>query len=100
MRSVACLASNPPTLVSELIYSTSVVRRDDKLQHFFLPSARDNLLRQRGVASNGARKERSGTSLWNTKVAGKIKTFLWRLARHSLPSEDVRNHRKMCDTNS
>lgn len=33
--------------------------------------------------------------LWNTYVAAKIRMFLWRLSKHSLPTEDVRSHRNM-----
>lgn len=29
--------------------------------------------------------------LWNTYVAAKIRMFLWRLSKHSLPTEDVRS---------
>uniref|UniRef100_A0A453GKE3 Reverse transcriptase zinc-binding domain-containing protein n=1 Tax=Aegilops tauschii subsp. strangulata TaxID=200361 RepID=A0A453GKE3_AEGTS len=38
--------------------------------------------------------------LQKTPVPGKMCMFLWRLARHSLPTEDVRAHRKMSTTNT
>ena len=34
-------------------------------------------------------------SLWNFLVPSKVKIFLWRLARHSLPTFDVLHNRKM-----
>ena len=36
-----------------------------------------------------------GTSwkyLWKVKVPGKVRMFLWLLARQSLPTEDIRSH--------
>jgi hypothetical protein len=34
-------------------------------------------------------------SLWKVKVPSKMCIFLWRLAKHSLPTGDVLHHRKM-----
>lgn len=48
--------------------------------------------------SNTTPDERAWTSHWNVAVPGKIRTFLWRLAKHSLPTGDVRNHRNMLDS--
>ena len=39
-------------------------------------------------------------SLWAVKVPSKINMFLWRLARHSLPTNDVRHHRHMADSSA
>lgn len=33
--------------------------------------------------------------LWKVKVPSKIRVFLWRLAKHSIPTGDVRFHRNM-----
>jgi hypothetical protein len=35
--------------------------------------------------------------LWRSKVPSKMKMFLWHLAKQSLPTNDVRNHRRMED---
>lgn len=41
-----------------------------------------------GSSSSGG-EERAWKALWNTQVPGKIRMFLWRLAKQSLPTEDV-----------
>lgn len=38
--------------------------------------------------------------LWKTPVPGKIRMFLWRLAKHSIPTEDVGAQRKMSTTSA
>jgi hypothetical protein len=38
--------------------------------------------------------------LWKVQVPAKIRMFLWRLSKHSLPTEDVRAHRHMSDSPS
>ena len=38
---------------------------------------------------------REWMSLWKVKVRSKIRIFLWRLAKHLLPTGDVLHHRKM-----
>lgn len=50
----------------------------------------ENLLSGRATVSDQTHDERGWTSLWNTKVPSKIRSFMWRLARQSLPTEDVR----------
>ena len=62
-----------------------------------LRNTRDNLLDQRGATFNREAWEKSWSSLWNTKVPGKIITFLWRLAKHYSLSEDMRHHKNMCN---
>ena len=42
-----------------------------------------------------SQEEKGWTTLWSPKIPSKIKTFLWRLAKQSLPTEDVRKHRHM-----
>jgi hypothetical protein len=39
--------------------------------------------------------ENEWTRLWQVKVLSKLRVFLWRLARCSLPSGDVLHHRNM-----
>jgi hypothetical protein len=39
--------------------------------------------------------EKEWTALWHVQVPSKIKVFLWRLARQSLPSGDVLHHRNL-----
>ena len=43
----------------------------------------------RSGASNNSRQEEDWTTLWRFSVPSKVKIFLWRLARHSLPTTDV-----------
>jgi hypothetical protein len=43
-------------------------------------------------------KEKEWTLLWKVKVPTKIKVFLWRLARYSLPSGDLLCHMNMAQT--
>ena len=38
--------------------------------------------------------------LWGIKVPSKVRVFLWRLARCSLPSKDVLLHRNMSDSSA
>ena len=38
--------------------------------------------------------------LWKTQVPGKIQMFLWRLSKHSVPTEDVRAHRHMTNSDA
>ena len=55
----------------------------------------EDLLSGRASSSNHTLDEKGWPSLWQTKVPSKIRSFLWRLARQSLPTEDVRQHRNM-----
>jgi len=43
-------------------------------------------------------EEREWKALWKVQVPSKIKIFLWRLARQSIPSRDVLHNRKMADS--
>uniref|UniRef100_A0A452XY77 Reverse transcriptase zinc-binding domain-containing protein n=1 Tax=Aegilops tauschii subsp. strangulata TaxID=200361 RepID=A0A452XY77_AEGTS len=56
---------------------------------------REDWLDQRAGTSNTAAVEKSWEFLWGVTVPAKIKVFLWRLAQQSIPTEDVRKHRKM-----
>jgi hypothetical protein len=48
--------------------------------------------------SNSVQETNDWTDLWNCKVPSKLKIFLWRLARHSLPTFDVMEHHHMTDS--
>ena len=51
-------------------------------------------------SSTTVAEEGSWKTLWTTKVPGKVKMFLWRLSKQSLPTEDVRAHRHMSDSSA
>ena len=40
-------------------------------------------------------EEKEWDDLWRVKVPPKIRLFLWRLARHSIPIGDIRHRRNM-----
>lgn len=48
-------------------------------------------------SSSTAQEEGSWKSMWKTQVPAKVRMFMWRLAKHSIPTEDVRAHRHMTD---
>ena len=56
---------------------------------------RENYFDGNAGASNSALEERGWCSLWKTQVLSKIQVFLWRLARQSLPTADLLEHRNM-----
>ena len=56
---------------------------------------REDWLEGRSGASNNSRQEEDWTTLWRFSVPSKVKIFLWRLARHSLPTIDVLKKRNM-----
>ena len=45
-------------------------------------------------------EERMWKKLWKTEVPGKVRMFIWRLSKHSLPTEDVQAHRHMMTSSS
>ena len=45
-------------------------------------------------------EQKEWTSLWQVQVPSKMKMFLWRLARQSIPFGDVLHHRKMAASSS
>src|SRR4051812_48471912 len=63
-----------------------------------LKKQNESQLSGRGSVSNSEVEGKAWTTLWNTMVPGKIKTFLWRLAKQSLATEDVRRHRNRSTT--
>ena len=50
---------------------------------------REAWLEGRGGASSNSREEDAWSNLWKLKVPSKVRIFLWRLARHSIPTTDV-----------
>jgi hypothetical protein len=58
---------------------------------------REAWLENRASSSNGEIVEKQWTELWRTKVPSKVRLFLWRLAKQSLPTNDVCHHRNMAD---
>jgi ribonuclease HI len=58
---------------------------------------REAWLENRASSSNGEIVEKQWTELWRTKVPSKVRLFLWRSAKQSLPTNDVRHHRNMAD---
>jgi len=49
----------------------------------------------RSSNSEAGSQEKEWSELWKIKVPSKIRVFLWRLARYSIPTSDVRHHRIM-----
>jgi ribonuclease HI len=58
-------------------------------------SAREDWFEERAATSNPMREEKAWAKLWKVPVPSKIRVFLWRVARHSLPTGDVRHDRHM-----
>jgi hypothetical protein len=58
---------------------------------------REAWMDHRPSSSNGQAIEKQWTELWRTQVPPKVKMFLWRLAKQSLPTNDVRHHRHMAE---
>lgn len=56
---------------------------------------RENWLEGNAGTSDFERESKAWTLLWSVQVPGKIRNFLWRLAKHSIPTEDVRHKRNM-----
>ena len=50
--------------------------------------------------SSTAPEEGAWKTLWKVQVPTKIRVFLWRLSKHSIPTNDVREHRHMTDSSS
>ncbi|XP_073355276.1 uncharacterized protein [Aegilops tauschii subsp. strangulata] len=55
----------------------------------------DAWLEESAGSSSINTEEKPWKMLWKTQVSGKIRMFLWRLSKHSVPTEDVRAHRHM-----
>lgn len=59
---------------------------------------REAWLENRAGSSNVESEAGSWKRLWNIQVPTKIRMFLWRLSKHSLPTNDVRAQRHMADS--
>lgn len=47
--------------------------------------------------SNTKEDEKEWNKLWKEQVPSKVRVFLWRLAHQSIPTQDIRQRRKMAD---
>ena len=56
---------------------------------------REAWMEHRPSRSNGAQIQKQWSSLWRTRVSSKVKIFLWRLAKQSIPTNEVRHRRSM-----
>jgi hypothetical protein len=61
---------------------------------------REAWLDGRSSSSNDNADSKSWTRMWKVNVPSKIKVFLWRLAKQSLPTYDLLHHRNMSNTSS
>jgi ribonuclease HI len=61
---------------------------------------REAWLYETASTSDHAGLQKSWARLWQVKVPAKVKTFLWRLARHSLPTGDLLHHRHIAQSSS
>ncbi|XP_051211644.2 uncharacterized protein [Lolium perenne] len=59
---------------------------------------REDWLDGNSAASDTTKEEKAWSKLWKIYVPSKIRLFLWRLAKHSIPTEDIRHHRQMAPT--
>jgi hypothetical protein len=73
----------------------------DRKGVFTVRSAYRMLIMRRALSENAARSTRKEEDIFveghGLMVPSKVRVFLWRLARHSLPSADVLHHRNMVD---
>lgn len=55
-----------------------------------------------GIAGSSSTnsEEKSWKLLWKVHIPSKIRMFLWRLSKHSIPTEDVRAHCHMTNSSS
>ena len=61
---------------------------------------RESWLEGTSDSSDNGREVKAWTSLWKISIPAKVKVFLWRLAKHSLPMTDVLQHRSMSHINT
>jgi hypothetical protein len=52
----------------------------------------------RASGSDVRRTEKQWSSLWRTPVPSKMRVFLWRLAKQSIPTNEVRFRQKMAES--
>ena len=55
---------------------------------------------ERASVSDHKHEQSNWISLWHTKVPAKLRVFLWRLAKQSLPTTDVLHHRHIAASSS
>lgn len=58
---------------------------------------REEWLEGRAGSSDFESEAKAWTTLWFVQVPGKIRNFMWRLAKHTILTEDVRHNRNMSD---
>jgi hypothetical protein len=58
---------------------------------------RSNWLEHTAGRSNTREEEKEWTALWKVQVLSKVRVFLWRLARQSIPTQDIQHRRNMAD---
>lgn len=58
---------------------------------------REDWLEGRSGSSDIEAEGKSWETLWSVQVPGKIRHFMWRLSKLSIPTEDVRHGRGMAD---
>ena len=61
---------------------------------------RSNWIEHNPGRSDVEADQKDWTDLWSVKVPSKIRVFLWRLAKHSIPTGDVRHRRNMAQTSN
>lgn len=61
---------------------------------------RTNWIEHNTVRSDMRADQKEWTDLWNVKVPSKVRVFLWRLAKQSIPTRDVRHHRNMAQNSN
>lgn len=61
---------------------------------------REAWLESTAGSSSTSSEEGAWKKLWKTQVSGKVRMFLWRLSKHSIPTNDVRAHRHMSDSSA
>jgi hypothetical protein len=54
---------------------------------------REAWLDHRPSGSNEAQIQKEWSSLWHTRVPSKVKVFMWRLAKQSIPTNEERQRR-------
>jgi hypothetical protein len=61
---------------------------------------REAWLDGRASSSDTTADSKSWTTMWKVKVPSKIRVFLWRLAKQSLPTSDLLHYRNMSTTST
>jgi hypothetical protein len=56
---------------------------------------REAWLNGTATTSDQEQDERNWTALWKVQIPSKLRVFLWRLVKQSIPTADVRHHHNM-----